>query len=227
MVESIDTAPTSVPAGQQETPQVRHFDIKAAQQQLNSLQSDLRPVVIKLHACIGKFDDICAVLDPSPSDDLRDLCMRCWGKDWRSVWSETLSFQAFMPEFVTMSLISAFLHDKILCQQAPAQVIAQNFVNELQASGPLGEEYLRHLDISRAGKFSSQVSLWTPLTISRSCGCHSCAQSSRRRSPYNSRAGGCGHSASAQVGSRAAHEGTLAHSPALSSEAKHACATGR
>jgi hypothetical protein len=168
---SLDAIPRSIPESQQDPQQWSHIDIKAVRRQLSILQSDVREAVRALLASIGRIDDLHCPLDPNPSKDLEDLFMRSLGPEWRRVSDRSISFNDFRPELVIMSLISAYLHDNVVSQQVPAQKIAHSVTELLQASGPLGEQYLQHMDLQRTSKYSCQeISVCTLLTICSICG---------------------------------------------------------
>lgn len=116
------------------------------------LQSDLREAVRAPLASVGRIDNLHCPLDPNPSTDLEDLFVKSWGSEWRLVSDRAITFNDFKPEFVITSLISGFLHDNILSQQVLVQRIAQSVTNLLQASGPLGEQYLHHMNLPATSK---------------------------------------------------------------------------
>jgi hypothetical protein len=170
--ESLDAVPGSVLEVQQGPLQWSHIDINAVHRRLNILQDNVREAARALTTCIGRVGGLHCPLDPYPPEDLESIFVRCWGSKWSVVADEAIDFNDFKPELVIMSLISAFLHDNVLSQQVPAQAIAQNITKLLQESGPLGEEYLNHMDLPRTSKFIDQgFSEITSLIMSSVCGC--------------------------------------------------------
>jgi hypothetical protein len=59
-----------------------------------------------------------AALDPDPPQRLLSLYVRCWGKDWEQLRSKCTRDWALPAPQVLMSLVSAFLYDNVLDQDA-------------------------------------------------------------------------------------------------------------
>jgi len=153
-----DAMSSPAPSSPRNIPDFTIIRASKLEQELKDLLYDLQHDVVKsIHTCIGGIYNLYSPLDAYPSD-LTALLERCWGKNWKSVYNEAIRFNAFKTEYCNAALISAFLYDYILIQQAPVQnqAMAQNFKEWLEASGAPGEECLRHLDLEGIGKFSYQ-----------------------------------------------------------------------
>lgn len=133
-------------------PQGHKIDLGMFVKQVKELQYGVEQAAHDLLACIGQIHNMPCPLDMEPSKDLEALYVRCWGAEWKAVATGLLKVGAFGNPFNTMSLISAFLFDKILNKQAYNKELAQDFIAQLQAGGPTGGAILKALDWSQRGK---------------------------------------------------------------------------
>lgn len=98
---------------------------------------------------IGQIHNIASPLQPDPSGPLRDLYARCWGPRWRQMCARQIDQRFFRMPKVTMSVLSAFLCEKVLTQRARLEELAGNVV---KIGGSLGEALLEEVDVSTRGE---------------------------------------------------------------------------
>jgi hypothetical protein len=98
---------------------------------------------------IGDIGNSVSFLDESPSKRLEALYTRCWGSDWRAVRGRLTKEQVFTTPDAAMSMISAFLFDNVLNQQASIQEIQ---AKQLELKGTMGRAILRTLNLEGGGE---------------------------------------------------------------------------
>ena len=150
--DTMNATSTRTPYSQvEEQPEVR-FDLGALLRQMKELQKNVEHTALDLLTHIGYITNIPCSLDLKPSENLEALYVRCWGAKWKELAKDSLRRSNFGTPCNTMSLIAAFLYDKILDKQAYDKVVAQELITRLQGSGPTGEAILNALDWSERGK---------------------------------------------------------------------------
>lgn len=155
--ENIESDPlddTLNPKPQPKPREITGSDLGAFSDSLKKSQKDVELAALAILACIGHISNILCPLDLKPSEHLAVLYVRCWGAEWKEVAVEALKRGGFRTPFVTMSLISAFLYDRILNQKAYNKELAQDFIKQLEESGPTGEAMLKALHWPKRGKSS-------------------------------------------------------------------------
>lgn len=128
------------------------IDLGMFVRQMKKLQQDVELTALDILACIGRIQNMPCPLDLNPSEHLAALYRRCWGAEWKECAANAVKDGSFRTPFNMMSLISAFLYNKIFNKQAYNKEVAQDLITQLQASGPTGEAILKALDWSRRGK---------------------------------------------------------------------------
>ena len=131
------------------------FDLGAFVEQLQDLKRYVEQGALGIISCIGDVHNALCPLDPEPSEQLRTLYVRCFGAEWENDSSKFCKFGGFAMPQNTMSLISAFLYDKIMSQPASRKDLAQDLMAQLQASGSTGRSILQALDWPKRGKSGS------------------------------------------------------------------------
>jgi hypothetical protein len=86
-------------------------------------------------ASIGTIGESLSFLDETPSRRLESLCTRCLGSDWQAVRVRLTREYVFTVPEVTMSVISAFLFDNVLDQQASIQDIQAKLLELKETTG--------------------------------------------------------------------------------------------
>lgn len=138
---------------------VPDFDLGAFLNQLTDLQRNVEQAAIDIIACIGDIHNINCALALEPSEQLRALYVRCFGADWEDKSKRILKFGGFATPQNTMSLIAAFLYEKVINQQACEKEVAQNLMTQLQGNGSIGRAILQALDWPKRGKFRTELLL--------------------------------------------------------------------
>ena len=87
-----------------------------------------------------------------PSDDLSALYARCLGPDWENVARDYNSWNAFKAPQATLSLVSSFLYDNILAQQAYDPEVIRGVIKLLRMRGITGRAAQAICDLSNRGK---------------------------------------------------------------------------
>ena len=132
--------------------QMHQIDIEVLGKQLVGIQRDLVEAVRSLLECIEDIRNQTCPLELEPSDRLSALYARCLGPDWANVAREYNSYNAFKAPQATMSLMSAFLYDNILVQQAYDPGVIEEVMELLQARGITGRAAQAVFDVPNRGK---------------------------------------------------------------------------
>jgi hypothetical protein len=139
---------------QEDVQHIHHIDMKVLGKRLDQIKRDLEEAVHNLLACIGDLGNQTCPLELMPSDHLSALYARCLGPDWADVAGEYNSYNAFKAPEATMSLISAFLYDSILMQQAYDPDFIKDIVELARMRGYTGKAALKVYDFANKGEFS-------------------------------------------------------------------------
>lgn len=150
--DSIQTATSRNPDRLEDAQQMHHIDIKVLENQLASIRRVLGEVVRGFLECIGDLSHQTCPLELEPSDHLSALYARCLGPNWANVAREYNSFNAFKAPQATMSLVSAFLYNNILAQQAYDPEVIQDVIELLQTRGITGRAAQAVYEFSNRGK---------------------------------------------------------------------------
>ena len=138
--------------GVYQEPQGHKIDLGMFVRQMRKLKRDVELTALDLLACIGQIQNMLCPLDFDPSEGLAALYVRCWGVEWKEHAANELKAGCFRTVFNTMSLISAFIYERIFNKPAYDREVAQSVITKLQASGPTGEAILKALDWPKRGK---------------------------------------------------------------------------
>jgi len=133
---------------------VNWADVRPLDKQLKKIRQRIEEATHEVFACIGKIQNSICPLDLEPTEQLAALYARCWGPDWEKVTTDYTERGMFRTYISTVTLISAFLYDKILNQQAYDKETDEEFLKQLRASGPTGEAYLQIFDRLKTGTLS-------------------------------------------------------------------------
>lgn len=134
------------------------FDLGAFLDQMTDLKRSAEHGAIAIIACIGDIHNTMCPLDPEPSEQLSALYVRCFVADWEDKSPKLRKLGGFRIVKNTISLISAFLYDKIISKPACKKDVAQDLMAQLQASGPTGRSILQALDWPKRGKSGLECS---------------------------------------------------------------------
>lgn len=127
--------------------------------QLKGIKRGVEDAAYGLLECMGHIKNILCPLDLNPSEQLEALYVRCWGAEWETTCTNYLRRGEFRMIGTTMSLIGAYLHEKILKRQAYDKEIAQDLITRLQANGSTGKAFLEALDFSKRGEYALDLFL--------------------------------------------------------------------
>jgi hypothetical protein len=147
----LDLAPEGQPI-QPKTWPMNTYTERALRQQMMFLHKDVEMAAFRILACIGDLDNAQCPAVLNPTDALAALYTRAFSTDWEAVSVAVYNYNSFCAPQATLSIISAFLYDNILSQQASVQKIARDLTELLQSNGKLGEAFLREMDLSQRGK---------------------------------------------------------------------------
>jgi hypothetical protein len=104
-------------------------------------------------ASIGTIGESLSFLDETPSKRLESLYASCLGSDWQAVRVRLTQEYVFTAPEVTMSVISAFLFDNVLDQQASIQDIQAKL---LELKGTTGRANSRAHNLESGGEYRSR-----------------------------------------------------------------------
>lgn len=142
--------PTAMPGQNfQEQPQSATFDIDKQGRDFGRFYHLMERATDEVIDSIGSIKETLCFLDESPSERLEALYKRCWGPDWQRVRVELTKSFGFLTPDVTMSVMSAFLFEDVLNQQASVHDIR---TKQLELKGTMGRAILRTLDLENGGK---------------------------------------------------------------------------
>lgn len=149
-VQDSQSPPPAVPNQnfEQQT-QPAPFDIEKQGQEFGRFYHKTDFATIRVLASIGEVREHLCPLDETPSKRLEALYRRCWGPDWQNVRVKLTRDSAFVRADVMMSVISAYLFENVLNQQASIQEVQAKL---LELKGTMGEAILRTLDLENEGK---------------------------------------------------------------------------
>jgi len=151
--KSTKSAKPRNPHRQEDAQPLHHVDTRVLAKQLESIRRDVEWAVRNLLECIGDLKNQTCPLELKPSDQLSALYARCLGPDWAKAVREYNRFNSFTAVQATMSLVSAFLYDNILAQQAYDPDVIQDVVQLLQTRGITGRAAQAVFDFANRGKF--------------------------------------------------------------------------
>lgn len=137
------------PDRQEDMQQMHHVDVRVLGKQLGRIQRDLEEAVRNLLACIWDLKNQTCPLELKPSDDLSALYARCLGPDWENVARDYNSWNAFKAPQATMPLVSSFLYDNILAQQAYNSEVIQDVIKLLRMREVTGRAAQAVCDLSK------------------------------------------------------------------------------
>ena len=112
-----DAAPTS---GSQIRPPAR-LNVTTLTSELGRSKRRLGDATYNVLDCVAVQNNLSsfpAALGPDPPQRLLNLYVRCWGEDWEKVRLKLTKDYMFPSPGVVMSLVSAFLYDNVLDQDA-------------------------------------------------------------------------------------------------------------
>lgn len=135
----------------EQQPKLAPFDAGEQGRDFENLYIMIERATDRVIKSIGDIGNSVSFLDESPSKRLEALYTRCWGSDWRAVRVKLTKEQVFTTPDVAMSMISAFLFDDVLNQQASIQEIQ---AKQLELKGSMGRAILRILDLEGGGDYS-------------------------------------------------------------------------
>lgn len=94
------------------------LDTDVLTKELGKMNKDTLKTVEAVLECIDQNPyHYSTALDPDPPQLLRNLYVRCWGKDWKAVHLKLTRGRLFMAPQVAKALVSAFLYNNILDQE--------------------------------------------------------------------------------------------------------------
>lgn len=99
-------------------PQLAELNVDEQGRDLSELSRGLKEAVNVIVECIGNVRDEQSPLNTNSPGPLKSLYMRCWGSHWKEVRFRLRNKSVFTTPRVLMSLLAAFLHDKVLIQEA-------------------------------------------------------------------------------------------------------------
>lgn len=104
-------------------------DVDRLVRELEQLQDTVLGATMATLNGIGEFATCMCPLDRHPSNELLRLYEKCWGPEWQAVRLKLTRDHLFTPSQVMMSLISAFLHTKLLDRKALRREIQDIVLN--------------------------------------------------------------------------------------------------
>ena len=149
-----DSQPSPRAASTQDSeqqPKLAPFDAGEQGQDFENFYIMIERATDRVIKSIGDIGNSVSFLDESPSERLQALYTRCWGSDWRAVRVRLTKEQVFTTPDVAMSMISAFLFDDVLNQQASIQEVQ---AKQLELKGTMGRAILRTLALEGGGECS-------------------------------------------------------------------------
>lgn len=133
----------------EQQPKLAPFDAGEQGQDFENFYIMIERATDRVIKSIGDIGNSVSFLDESPSKRLEALYTRCWGSDWRAVRVRLTKEQVFTTPDAAMSMISAFLFDNVLNQQASIQEIQ---AKQLELKGTMGRAILRTLNLEGGGE---------------------------------------------------------------------------
>ena len=137
----------------QQQPQSATFDIDKQGRDFGRFYHRMERATDEVIDSIGNIKETLCFLDESPSERLEALYKRCWGPDWQKVRVELTKSFGFLTPDVTMSVMSAYLFEDVLNQQASFHDVR---TKQLELKGTMGRAILRTLDLENGGEHQSR-----------------------------------------------------------------------
>ena len=147
--DSQSSRPAEASQDGKQQPQPVFFDIDANAQAFERFYDKIAGATDRVLASIGDIGNTLSYLDENPSERLEALYARCWGSNWDAVRVKLTKEFVFTTPEVVMSVVSAFLFDNVLNQQASIQDVQ---AKQLELKGTMGRAILRTLDLESGGK---------------------------------------------------------------------------
>ena len=136
----------------EQQPQPVPFDIEQQGIDFGGFYSRLERATDRVIDSIGRsISDFLSPMAESPSERLEALYKRCLGPDWEAVRVQLTRDKTFTASDIAMSVISAFLFENVLNQQASIQDIRAKL---LELGGTMGRAILRTLNLESNGTYS-------------------------------------------------------------------------
>ena len=153
-VKGSRSPPTAMPGQNfQQQPQSATFDIDKQGRDFGRFYHLMERATDEVIDSIGSIKETLCFLDESPSERLEALYKRCWGPDWQKVRVELTKSFGFLTPDVTMSVMSAYLFEDVLNQQASFHDVR---TKQLELKGTMGRAILRTLDLENGGEHQSR-----------------------------------------------------------------------
>jgi hypothetical protein len=135
----------------EQQPKLAPFDAGEQGREFGNFYIMIERATDRVIKSIGDIGNSVSFLDESPSERLEALYNRCWGSDWQAVRVRLTKAQVLTTPDVAMTMISAFLLDNVLNQQASIQDIQ---AKQLELKGTMGRAILRTLNLEGGGEYS-------------------------------------------------------------------------
>ena len=133
-------------------PQPAPLDAEKQGRSFEKFYQKIEVATDRVIASIGKIGNSVSFLDESPSERLESLYRRCWGSDWDALRVRLTEDYVFTTPEVAMSVISAFLFENVLNQQASIHDIR---AKQLELKGTMGRAILRALNLENGGNYDT------------------------------------------------------------------------
>lgn len=148
--DSQSSQPAVSSQGAEQQPQPVPFDIEQQGYDFGRFYHKIEFATDRVVDSIGSISNSLSSLDESPDERLEALYKRCWGPDWEAVRVQLTRDHVFTTPDVAMSVISAFLFENVLNQQASIEDIRAKL---LELDGTMGRAIMRTMNLESNGTY--------------------------------------------------------------------------